>query len=124
MWPEKTSTTYPFVLIKELELEQGPFCQQLEGGSFLIGNQKPRDEKPVHVVYLYPDLTHAIGGLFEMRPKGILAMVEGHFGEVSGVDWSTGFPIPRVQFTSDQVFKYDPSTGLRISRNSKAVGAI
>ena len=74
----------------------------MEGGSYLIcsqciygGGRDPQSQ--LKAVYLYPNLTSAIQGTFELRKNGVWAMVEGKFGKVRRVELELGFlPVPQL----------------------------
>jgi histone-lysine N-methyltransferase SETD7 len=91
----------------------GPTWKRLEGGGFVVGIDDNNNNQ-VPAVYLYPDLTCAISGIFEGGK-----LKSGNFGKVSRVDTDdVGVPMPKVEvLCNDVTFTYDPSMSICISRS-------
>jgi histone-lysine N-methyltransferase SETD7 len=91
----------------------GVVWKRLEGDGFLIGVDDNNNNQET-TVYLYPDLTCAISGVFEGGK-----LKSGKFGKVVGLDFDeVGIPVPKVVTLREDVsFTYDPSMSVCISRS-------
>ena len=110
----------------------GEFCRKCEGNCYLIGRHPKRtsssniEDMIGYCIYIYPDLESCIFGSFKFRKKiknknvsdanadADLKLDSGKYGKITDIIWSNGFPLPKSSTTSETVFSYDPSTGLRI----------
>jgi len=79
----------------------------LLGGGFLVEPAASQQDNAIcqQCVYLYPDIDGAIIGHFKDGK-----LVCGHYGQVDGVSWSHGLPVPTVSALSLQLIKRDVST--------------
>ena len=108
----------------------GDFILKCEGNSYMIGRhpsncQQDGCKEFVSIcTYLYPDMESCIFGFFEFKKhldnmnvcelNADLKLRHGSYGKITDITWSYGFPLLKSRPQSDDVFVYDPSTGLRI----------